>query len=224
MKTHLDDIEHAWFNEFYCWSYCPDTQLWYEDAKEYLPEPLQNIEKENSIFCEAILGIFSEPDKHTHDYKEIFGYLNYLENKSSEDIVDIQLHLCSKNYEIFWNFNEKFIYDLIKFIENINKREFSTCYNYEYDPIKLFVWKKDNGHVRFSIYSYKVNDENYLKLIFDVLLEKEILISKLNNVVLTFKENMHKAIKEYEKTIKQEFKIKTDDFYAKYFFPEYIEN
>lgn len=226
MKEKLDDIYFAQFGEYYEWSYCPETGMWYEDAKEILPEPPGELEKESDFSCITVVGQDYEQEVMDHNYDVIIAFLNYLEDKDDfSDCIGFQLFLRSEKYSLVGDFSNRLVYRLSEFISDIKTKDYANCYENEYSNYKFFVWKKPDRQVRFSIYCYNECDYDgrYLKLIFDILVDEAVLISKLESIITTFKETVYDAIQSYNKYMGNDFRIRRSDYVFENLFPEYVE-
>jgi len=133
--------------------------MWYEDAKEILPEPHDELEKESDFSCITVVGKDYEQEVMDHNYDVIIAFLNYLEDKDDfSDYIGFQLFLRSEKYSLVGDFSNRLVYRLSEFISDIQTKDYANCYENEYSNYKFFVWKKADRQVRFSIYCYNECD------------------------------------------------------------------
>ena len=79
------------------------------------------------------------------------------------------------------------------------------------------MWKQENNQVRFVIQSN--NDYyHYLKVLFDIVIDRDKLIFKLENIINTWKDIIDGEIKRQEKLLKR--LCTNPNYVINHFFPE----
>ena len=225
MKKKLNNYSHiVGIGEYDDWSYCADTDMWYEDDKEILPLPSTQSELTANLYCE----IKPDYDIYCGDAwdtaspcKELEQFIGYLFDNCiccSYDCLTNAVLLRTARQETALCLNEYGIWDLEQFLNKIKKHPFSAQYIEQGTGCKLFAWTANNK-TRFAIYSYN-RAYKYLEIIFDITADTDLLIKQLTAIVDKWKEILYKAIKEYQKLSAEMLAVPPKDNAIAHFFPD----
>ena len=225
MKKELDRYDMiVGLGEYDEWSYCSQDEMWYEDLNEILPEPLTSPDVVSDFACKIKVDYFNYPEstwEEAHENNRIVDYVNALiDGDLCDDVVSSVILFKSEKFNVNTVCNQYGIWDIDDFAEKVKNKEFATQYVEQYGSIKLFAWDKGNGQVRFTIQSYN-HEFNYLKILFDIIIDKDKLISKLENIVKIWKETILNTIKKQELILKKPCTNPYHDNAINHFFPEY---
>lgn len=200
MKKRLDNEFSAWINEFYHWSYCSQNKCWYEDGVEDLPQP--KTKTDTSRFDFAIYIGQLDDDVISDDQEEIEEYVNSLFNDDPNDDAGLysQISFISDKRYAAGCFSKEDICEIDRMISEIRHKD-NCAYFIESGNFKFFTWKITDKQTRFAIFNYSIESERYLQCVFDVTARKDLIISKLEYLVETWKEAVYEAIKIKKKCL-----------------------
>ena len=226
MKKNLEKKLGAEYNDFYCWSYCPQDKNWYEDGVEELPQPsFKSYTGRFDII--PLIGVWSDPEAIGNDREEIKEFVEYLFTKKyKEDLSDYsgcwtQITFIGDKYRASGSFSDEGLLNLDDMIRNFKENDEIRFYILESCRFKFVTWKKSEKLIRFTIFDYNDNDDTFLRCIFDITAEKELIISKLESIIETWKEVILERIRYQESISGMKFvntkKIPVID----YFFPQF---
>lgn len=175
-KKHINDPEK--FTEFdkhahdvhmlTDWIYRPELDKWFLDEKEEIPIPAADCEMTNELTVET----FFED-----------GYNDLLIDEPWEKPVATlifktpqQKHLSRLEMNIY-------IAMRYNFFKNIKRNKYACYIQYEYTYDKFFAWNCGDK-IRFSIQNYDDRyEDNKPKTVFDVLVDKNLLINTLEKQI-----------------------------------------
>lgn len=220
MKKRLDNEISAWINEFYHWSYCSQDKCWYEDGVEDLPQP--KTKTDTSRFDFAIYVGQLDEDVISDDSEEIEEYVNSLFSDDPYDDSGLysQISFISDKRYAAGCFSKEDICEIDRMISEIRQKD-NIAYFIESGYFKFFTWKITDKQTRFAIFNYAVDSERYLQCVFDVTARKDLIITKIEYLVETWKESVYEAIKRKEETLNKKFVNHKKDRCIEYFFPEF---
>lgn len=228
MKKELDSYDMILgLGEYDDWSYCAQDGMWYEDKVEVVPEPLTPADYVSDFRCEIKVDYdyyMDERFEASWDELEkdngLEEYIRYLIKENiSEDVVLSPILFKSENYQLIIPLNQWGIWYLEDFIEQLKVENYATKYIEQYAAMKFLVWKQENNQVRFVIQSN--NDYyHYLKVLFDIVIDRDKLIFKLENIINTWKDIIDGEIKRQEKLLKRLCTNPNCDYVINHFFPE----
>lgn len=224
MKKRLDNEFSAWINEFYHWSYCSQNKCWYEDGVEDLPQPKTKTDTSRFDFAIYIGQLDDDDDVISDDQEEIEEYVNSLFNDDPDDDAGLysQISFISDKRYAAGCFSKEDICEIDRMISEIRKKD-NCAYFIESGYFKFFTWKITDKQIRFAIFNYSIESERYLQCVFDVTAKKDLIISKLEYLVETWKEAVYEAIKHKEELLNKKFVNHKKDRCIDHFFPEYKE-
>ena len=225
MKKELDRYDMlVGLGEYDEWSYCEQDKMWYEDKKEVLPQPPASPDIVTNFKCEIKIDYSNFPESTWEEAEkdnDIESFVQYLiDGDICDDAVRSVILFQSEKYQCNFTFNQDGMAELDKFIQKLNKKEYAAQYIEDHNAIKLLGWKLENNQVRFAVQSYH-HEFEYLKIIFDIIIDKDTLISKLKNIINTWKETIYAEIKKQEKILNKPCTNPHQDRAINYFFPEY---
>lgn len=237
MKKKLEHYsEIIGLSDYDEWSYCAQDDMWYEDAKEPLPKPDDFSEYVRDLSCELKVGYSAldrddsqiiENDEVDGDGKpleefpkHLLGMNDYYVSISSVILLKTPrniLNLFIFNQKYALNFDEYSMWYFETFIEKLKTKSYATQYIEDYGYIKLIAWTNKRNRTRFAIYSYA--DESYSK-IFDITINRDLLVNKFSTALQEWKETVYKAIKEQEKILNKKVVNPPLNTAIKHFFPD----
>lgn len=225
MKKELDRYDMlVGLGEYDEWSYCANDEMWYEDEKEILPMPQTAPDKTSFLDCEIKIDYVNDPeaDWEEADYdNEIENYIKYLiDGNLCDDAICSVILFKSEKYEYNCTINQYSMMEIEDFIHKLKTKEFATQYMEDYNATKLLGWNIENNQVRFAIQSYH-HEYNYLKILFDIVIDKNLLIAQLEKIINIWKETIYFKIKEQEKILKKPCTNPYQDSAINHFFPEF---
>ena len=225
MKKELDNYDIIiGLSDYSNWSYCAQDGMWYEDEKEVLPQPAISAGVVSDLYCEIKVdyeNYFGNTWEEAEKDNEIENYVRQLIDGSRDnDSITSVILFKSKIYEYNCTLSQDSIWLLELFIQSLKEKKFTTQYIEQFDAIKFIFWELENNQVRFAIQSYN-NRFNYLKFVFDVILDKNVLISKLLDIIDTWKKTIYSEIKKQEKLLNKPCTNPYHDYVIDYFFPEF---
>ena len=120
--------------------------------------------------------------------------------------------------EVYFEFNQYSMWDLAEFIQKLKNSPFATQYIEEVWSIKLIAWTDNRNRTRFVVHSYD-DGFYYGETLFDITIDREILIQKLSALLEEWKTSVYQAILEKEKVLGKKFLNPSCDKAIEYFFP-----
>ena len=209
------------------WSYCEKDQMWYEDAKEVLPHPEKEPEVVTDLICEIKVNhdasIWDEADdwdklKEEKDGLEKFAQFLFGENKGW-DCTDNALLLKTANQGFITGLNDYGLWELESFIKKLKNQLYATEYSEYGGALKFIAWTNDINQTRFVIHSYNA-EYRYLETIFDITIDRDILIYKLENVLKIWHDTVYNVIKAQERMLGKKATNPHCEPSVDHFFPE----
>ena len=212
LNTYNDIIG---LSEYDDWSYCADNDMWYEDAKEILPLPQNRSEKVDDFSCtisfehEVYKNDEIGEDIDNQDEKNLENFAKWVVGENNDwDCVDIAIFLKTKRQSIALYFSQEGIWGINSFLDKLTKAPFATEYIEQWHPSKFIAWTDKDKNTRFVIHSYQ-DQYRFLETILDITVKQEVLISKLQDIVSTWKQKVYAEIKNQPQgqwiIIKKEF-------------------
>lgn len=212
MKKELEHYsEILGLSDYDEWSYCAKDGMWYEDSKEVLPMPGILPEHVTALSCQLKVGYsvftsdgeqFLDNDENDGDgnpLEEFAKYLLKLDDYSNciSSVVMfstpgniISPHFFGQKY--FVGFGQYSMWYLEEFIEKLKTQSYATQYIEDWDHIKLIAWTNKKNRTRFVIYSY--DEYSYLQKMFDISIDRDLLVHQLNAVLDEWKKIVRDAI------------------------------
>lgn len=210
------------------WSYCEENQMWYEDLKEVLPYPQQESEIITDLVCEIkvnhdayIWYELEDWDKLEEEKNGLEEFAQYVigENKGSD--CTFNAFLLKTSQQIFiTGFNEYGLWGIENFIKKLKEQTFATEYIEDGGALKFIAWTDENNQTRFIIHSYNP-ENNYLKTIFDITIDRNILTTRLENILKIWHKTVFNAIKEQERVLNKKASNPNCEASVNHFFPEF---
>ncbi len=223
LNTYNDIIG---LSEYDDWSYCADNDMWYEDAKEILPLPQNRSEKvddfsytisfEHEVYKNDEIG----EDIDNQDEKNLENFAKWVVGENNDwDCVDIAIFLKTKRQSIALYFSQEGIWGINSFLDKLTKAPFATEYIEQWHPSKFIAWTDKDKNTRFVIHSYQ-DQYRFLETILDITVKQEVLISKLQDIVSTWKQKVYAEIKKQKDLLRGKNLTPNQDYVIRYFFPE----
>lgn len=215
-------------SDFDEWSYCEKDQMWYEDAKEVLPQPENKSELISDLICEIKVNhdasFWDEVDDWNKLEEEKDGLVLFAEflfgDNTGWDCTENAFLLKTQKQAFITGFNDCGLLSLESFIEKLKNQSYATEY-FEYGgAIKFIAWTNENNQTRFVIHSYNT-DYNYLKTIFDITVDRNTLVTKLENVLKIWHDAVYNAVKAQERISGKKATNPNMEYSVNHFFPEF---
>lgn len=223
LNTYNDIIG---LSEYDDWSYCADNGMWYEDAKEILPLPQNRSEKVDDFSCtisfehEVYKNDEIGEDIDKQDEKNLENFAKWVVGEDNGwDCVDIAIFLKTKRQSIALYFSQDGVWGINSFLDKLTKAPFATEYIEQWHPSKFIAWTDKDKNTRFVIHSYQ-DQYRFLETILDITVKQEVLISKLQDIVSTWKQTVYAEIKKQKALSKEKKLVPNQDSVIRYFFPE----
>lgn len=223
LNTYHDIIG---LSEYDDWSYCADNDMWYEDAKEILPLPQNRSEKVDDFSCtisfehEVYKNDEIGEDIDNQDEKNLENFAKWVVGENNDwDCVDIAIFLKTKRQSIALYFSQEGIWGIHSFLDKLTKAPFATEYIEQWHPSKFIAWTDKDKNTRFVIHSYQ-DQYRFLETILDITVKQEVLISKLQDIVSTWKQKVYAEIKKQKDLLRGKNLTPNQDYVIRYFFPE----
>ena len=225
LRTYETIIGLSDFDE---WSYCEKDQMWYEDAKEVLPQPENESEIIFDLVCEIKVnhdaGLYNEADDWDKLEEEKEGLILFAKfifgDNMGWDCTDNAFLLKTQNQAFITEFNDYGLWSLESFIGKLKNQSYATEYSEYGGAIKFIAWTNENNQTRFVIHSYNVN-YNYLKTIFDITVDRNTLVTKLENILKIWHDTVYDAVKKQEYISGQKATNPNMEASVNHFFPEF---
>lgn len=225
LRTYDTTIGLSDYDEF---SYCEKDKMWYEDKKEILPQPENESEVVNDLICEikvnhdaSIWDEFEDWDKLEEEQDGLENFAKYvIGDDSSWDCTDNTFMLKTPKQAFITGFNDYGLWGIENFIKKLKEQTYATEYLEDGGALKFIAWTDENNHTRFVIHSYN-DGYNYLKTLFDITVDRNILISKLENILKIWHETVYNAIKEQERILNKKAENPHCESSVNHFFPEF---
>lgn len=148
------------------WIYRPELGRWFIDDNEEIPIPETACEITNELTMKAFFD-----DYYNDDIEE-------LEYSSTRPIATVEFKTPQQKYVS----NPEMLYVdrfmLFKFLRNMQRGSYAYYYQNEFTFDKFFAWSCGDNKIRFSIQNYG-NNEGGPKTVFDVIVDKNLLIDTL---------------------------------------------
>lgn len=223
LRNYSDLVGIGEFDDF---TYCSFLKVWFEDAKEVLPRPLLTSEHIKDLTAEikinhyAYQNDYEETHIEAEELEDFEGYARYIlgENDYFDTLSSVIL-LNSDFQELILCVNEYAIWALDDFITKLKNNSYATQYLEGYCAAKFIAWTNKQNETRFVVHSYN-KGYKYLKTIFDITIPRDLLVQKLEKLILTWKETVYKEIEKQAKLLGKEIKNRSDSNAIKHFFPE----
>ena len=214
----------ACYNEFYSWSYCSQDKSWYEDGVEELPLPKTKTDTSRFDFV-PLVGAFADPEAISHERREIKEYVNYLFDKNPDNLDSpgccLQVHFISDKRRTSGCFPEESVCEIDKMIKELKRKDNIFYYIEPYCCLKFISWKISKKMTRFAVFDYSEGSDRYLQCVFDITAPKDLIISRLEGVVETWKDMVLERIRYMEEIKGKKFINLKKDSTIEYFFPEF---
>ena len=215
-------------SDFDEWSYCEKDDMWYEDAKEVLPQPENESEIVSDLICEikvnhdaCLWNEVQDWDKLEEEKDGLALYVDFLFGmNTSWDCTDNAFLLQTQKQAFITGFNDYGLWSLESFIRKLNNQSYATEYFEDGGAIKFIAWTNENNQTRFVIHSYNEN-YNYLKTIFDTTIDRNILVTKLENILKIWHDTVYNAIKAQESILGEKATNPNMEYSINHFFPEF---
>jgi len=225
LRTYNHIIGLSDYDEF---SYCEQDKMWYEDVKETLPQPENESEVVNDLICEIkvnhdayIWYDFEDWDKLEDEQDGLENFAKFvIGDNNGWDCSDNAFLLKTPKQAFVTGFNEYGLWGIEKFIKKLKEQSYATEYLENGGALKFIAWTDENNQTRFVIHLYH-NEYNYLKTIFDITIDRNMLISKLENVLKVWHETVYNAIKEQERILNKKAENPNCEYFVNHFFPEF---
>ena len=106
-------------------------------------------------------------------------------------------------------------------IKEISSKDNVSFYIEGASNFKYFTWKLSEKLTRFVIFNYDVDSENFLHCLFDITANKDLIVSKLESVIETWKEVILESIARQEQISGKKFMNVQKVPIIDYFFPQF---
>ena len=221
------------------WTYAPATEMWYEDTHEIPPPPQESSLRPREISYELLIGrslILEEKEIVLEDEeidffegnplvefpKSLLGLDEYYTSLSSVIVLRApykKWRFFDYEQRTYLQFDTYAMWHLDEFIQKLKTQSFAAQYFFEYWSVKFLAWTDEKNQTRFVVQSY--HDEYYYgHFLFDVTLDRELLINLLTRIVDEWKKILYQAIKKQEKVLGKKLTDPNRDLAISYFFPE----
>ena len=167
------------------WIYWQELDKWFIYEDEIIPYPHKSCEETNNISFEYSFDDTDLNDIDPDDY-------------DNEEEVYVSAEVCIKTntqetrslieFPLVYN-------EFEKFINNLKSNKFAVLHVIEFSNHKYMAWEKDN-RIRFMIHDYSDDENEYIPIIMDVLVDKDIFYSKF--------EDFYSHLKNESENLKQE--------------------
>lgn len=225
LRTYDTIIGLSDFDEY---SYCEKDQMWYEDAKEILPQPEKESEIVSDLICEikvshdaSIWDDAEDWDKLEEDKEDLIKFAQFVIGENwGWNCTDNAFLLKTHNQAFVTGFHEYGLWGIEDFIKKLKEQSYATEYLENGGAIKFIAWTDENNKTRFVIHSYH-EDNYYLQTIFDITIDRNILISKLENILKIWHDTVYNAVKEQERISGKKATNPHLEASVNHFFPEF---
>lgn len=152
------------------WVYWQELDKWFIYEDEIIPYPQKTGEETNDI---SFVYSLNDPD-------------NYWNNPDDFDNVEeVYVHAEVNIKTSTQNANSVIEFPLVcdefeKFINNLKNNKFAVLHIIELSSDKYMAWEKDNK-IRFMVHDYSDNEKEYIPIIMDVLVDKDIFYNKFED-------------------------------------------
>lgn len=202
--------------------------MWYEDAKEVLPQPENASEILSDLICEikvshnvSIWNEVEDWDKLEEENEELVQFAQFVIGENwAWDCTNNAFLLQTPKQAFVTGFNEYGLWGIESFIKKLKEQVYATEYFEDGGALKFIAWTCENNQTRFVIHSYH-KEYHYLETLFDITIDRDILISKLENILKIWHETVYKAIKEQEKILNKKAENPNYEASVNHFFPEF---
>lgn len=181
------------------WVYSHELDKWLIDDEEISPYPQKKCRKINDI---EFKYTFDETDENWNDPEDF-------EDEEEDEIyisADVRIKANKKEIVEIVEVNNFYIDDIEKFINKLRNNKFAIFHINEFTSDKYIAWEKD-GKIRFMVCDYSTSsDREYIPIILDVLIDKEIFFNKFENFYFNIKKESSKFKEEFIEAVrKKEF-------------------
>ena len=228
IKYNLFDLTIVGLSDFDEYSYCEKDQMWYEDAKEVLPQPEKESEVVSDLICEIKVNhdasIWDEAEDWDKLEEDKDGLRLFAEFLFGDNIgwncTDNAFLLKTTNQTFVTGLNDYGLWELESFTKKLKKQAYATEYSEYSGALKFIAWTNEDNQTRFVIHSYNENYE-YLKTIFDIAIDRNILVAKLENILKIWHDTVYNAVKEQERISGKKATNPHLEASVNHFFPEF---
>lgn len=225
LRTYDTIVGLSDFDEY---SYCEKDQMWYEDAKEVLPQPEKESEVVSDLICEIKVNhdasIWDEAEDWDKLEEDKDGLRLFAEFLFGDNIgwncTDNAFLLKTTNQTFVTGLNDYGLWELESFTKKLKKQAYATEYSEYGGALKFIAWTNEDNQTRFVIHSYNENYE-YLKTIFDITIDRNILVAKLENILKIWHDTVYNAVKEQERISGKKATNPHLEASVNHFFPEF---
>lgn len=193
------------------WIYWQDLDRWFVKEDEIIPYPLKNCEITDKIQ----FSYDFETDDCWNDFNDFDGkepvYIAVevgFKTNTQKTNATVEISALYSEFE--------------KFLVNLKTNHFGVCHIDEFTEYKLLAWETDN-QVRFMIQDYyESSDNEYVPIVFDVLVNKDIFYKYFEEFYNSLKFESQRMLQETIETVYNKLKKynKTDGNYCTW---EYLE-
>ena len=211
--------------EYDAWSYCADTDMWYEDANEVLPQPRNKSEQVADLHCEIKVDWFTSCEdtwENASYEQELQDYAHYLlgEDNACDCVCAVVLFRSPQQAQVVC-LSQYGIWELADFADKVKSQPFATQYCEQWNRYKLIAWTDNQPFTRFVIHDY--NEETMtFKTLLDITVNREQLVSKLGKAVQIWKDAVYRAITEQGQILGKTKISKNRDNAVAHFFPDLV--
>ena len=222
MPHKLNHVYHS-YDTPYGESYSVDTKLWYDDKKEYLPPPHIKTKEIEDFRIASLVGIgdwYFNEDEGFSDLSEddIKLMVDFCFGKGNDDAYSLGCYFAWKNKKIVFHWHYRYNKrKLEKFIRKVKNNQYAYFYTDCYSSYKIFAYPTDNSKIRLIIQDYYEESSNFLKNLFDGIVDKKYFILTLTSIVknaeiylLDYVYTYAKDNKSPEKSLKKAIRIAKD--------------
>ena len=167
------------------WIYWQELDRWFINEDEIIPYPQKPCEETKEIIFTYSL---SETDDNWNDPDDF--------DKEEEVYVSAEVDIKTDIQCVKTIVKITALYDqLEKFINNLKVSKFAVLHLFEFNDDKYIAWEKDNN-IRFIVQDYSDDENEYIPIKLDVLVNKDIFYDNF--------ENFYSGLKTDSENLKQE--------------------
>lgn len=217
MKKKLSDYSDiSGISKYDFWSYCADNDMWYEDEKEILPIPLAKSEIVKDLTCEIKIDHYLYREQNWEEASpenELEEYVQYLTGKENgADSFSSVILLRTPKQDLHICISPEGMWFLNCFLTQLETQNFSAEYIEQWFDLKFIAWTDKNNNARLVVHSY-MDGYKFLQTIFDITINRDILISKLKNIIDIWKRKVYTTIKKIAKPSNLRYDYALDKFF-----------
>ncbi len=159
LRTYDTIVGLSDFDEY---SYCEKDQMWYEDAKEVLPQPEKESEVVSDLICEIKVNhdasIWDEAEdwnklEEDKDGLRLFAEFLFGDN-FGWDCTDNAFLLKTPNQVFIAGLNDYGLWEVESFTKKLKNQAYATEYSEYGGVLKFIAWTNEDNQTRFVIHSY----------------------------------------------------------------------